>query len=223
MNNSKLLRLALLSLLLSACSLNEEPSAVAPSAGAASAATGSANRRARSGKARSRLKPLLRRHGLEEPCRSPAPGHGDGSGAAALLLAGPELPEERENYAHLDENPVQLASEQPVSTFSIDVDTGSYANVRRFLNDGALPPEDAVRVEELINYFGYDYPVPASRDQPILRDHDAGAGALEPGQGAAAGGPEGLRGARRSAGRPPTWCSSSTCPGPCRTRTSCRC
>ena len=76
-------------------------------------------------------------------------------------------PEDRENYAHLAENPVQLASEQPVSTFSIDVDTGSYANVRRFLNDGALPPEDAVRVEELINYFGYDYPLPASRDRPF--------------------------------------------------------
>jgi Ca-activated chloride channel family protein len=76
-------------------------------------------------------------------------------------------PGDRENYAQLDENPVRLASEHPVSTFSIDVDTGSYANVRRFLSDGALPPEDAVRVEELINYFGYDYPVPANRDQPF--------------------------------------------------------
>ncbi len=76
-------------------------------------------------------------------------------------------PEERENYAHLAANPVHLASEQPVSTFSIDVDTGSYANIRRFLNGGALPPEDAVRVEEMINYFGYDYPVPASREQPF--------------------------------------------------------
>ncbi|MEO8223627.1 MAG: VWA domain-containing protein [Gammaproteobacteria bacterium] len=76
-------------------------------------------------------------------------------------------PEERENYAHLAGNPVHLASEQPVSTFSIDVDTGSYANIRRFLNGGALPPEDAVRVEEMINYFGYDYPVPANREQPF--------------------------------------------------------
>jgi len=76
-------------------------------------------------------------------------------------------PEARENYARLAGNPVQLASEQPVSTFSIDVDTGSYANVRRFLNAGSLPPADAVRVEELINYFSYDYPLPAQRDQPF--------------------------------------------------------
>jgi Ca-activated chloride channel family protein len=76
-------------------------------------------------------------------------------------------PEDREQYQHFDENPVKLVSEQPVSTFSIDVDTGSYANMRRFLNAGTLPPEDAVRVEELINYFSYDYPVPASRDRPF--------------------------------------------------------
>ena len=50
----------------------------------------------------------------------------------------------------------------PLSTFSIDVDTASYANVRRFLNGGALPPPDAVRIEELINYFRFDYPRPTS-------------------------------------------------------------
>lgn len=64
-------------------------------------------------------------------------------------------PADRENYAHFDENPLQRVAENPVSTFSIDVDTASYANVRRFLNDGRLPPKDAVRVEELINYFDY--------------------------------------------------------------------
>ena len=66
----------------------------------------------------------------------------------------------REQYQALTDNPVQLVSEQPVSTFSIDVDTGSYANVRRFLNDGSLPPKDAVRLEELVNYFPYAYPKP---------------------------------------------------------------
>ena len=76
-------------------------------------------------------------------------------------------PQDREQYEHFDENPVKLAREQPVSTFSIDVDTGSYSNVRRFLNEGTLPPEDAVRVEELINYFSYDYPVPRTRDRPF--------------------------------------------------------
>jgi len=76
-------------------------------------------------------------------------------------------PADTERYQHLDENPVRLAAEQPVSTFSIDVDTGAYANVRRFLNAGRLPPQDAVRVEEMINYFDYDYPAPASRDTPF--------------------------------------------------------
>ena len=50
--------------------------------------------------------------------------------------------------------------ENPLSTFSIDVDTASYSNVRRFIENGSLPPKDAVRVEEMINYFSYDYPQP---------------------------------------------------------------
>ena len=62
---------------------------------------------------------------------------------------------------------MHLAAEQPVSTFSIDVDTGAYANVRRFLNAGQLPPQDAVRVEEMVNYFDYRYAPPASRDVPF--------------------------------------------------------
>lgn len=72
-----------------------------------------------------------------------------------------------ERYEHLADNPIKLAAEQPVSTFSIDVDTGSYANVRRYLNAGQLPPQDAVRVEELINYFDYDYKAPATRETPF--------------------------------------------------------
>jgi Ca-activated chloride channel homolog len=72
-----------------------------------------------------------------------------------------------ERYQHLGDNPVHLVAEQPVSTFSIDVDTGAYANVRRFLNAGQLPPQDAVRVEEMVNYFDYRYVPPASRDVPF--------------------------------------------------------
>ena len=64
-------------------------------------------------------------------------------------------------YDHLVENPFLAAKENPLSTFSIDVDTASYANVRRFLDAGSLPPPDAVRLEELINYFPYDYAPPA--------------------------------------------------------------
>jgi len=76
-------------------------------------------------------------------------------------------PLDRENYAHLDDNAIKRVAEHPVSTFSIDVDTGSYSNVRRILREGRLPPHDAVRVEELINYFPYQYPAPATKDTPF--------------------------------------------------------
>ncbi|QWP76010.1 VWA domain-containing protein [Lysobacter sp. K5869] len=76
-------------------------------------------------------------------------------------------PANTEKYAEREDNPVQRASEQPLSTFSIDVDTGSYANVRRMLNDGIRPPSDAVRAEEFINYFDYGHPAPASRAVPF--------------------------------------------------------
>lgn len=62
-----------------------------------------------------------------------------------------------ENYAEIERNAVHATHEQAFATLSIDTDTGSYANVRRFLNNGRLPPTDAVRVEELINYFNYDF------------------------------------------------------------------
>ena len=64
-------------------------------------------------------------------------------------------------------NPVRVASEEPVSTFSIDVDTASYAFMRRALNNGHLPQKHSIRVEELINYFDYDYEVPDSKVQPF--------------------------------------------------------
>ncbi len=65
-----------------------------------------------------------------------------------------------ERYAEIDENPFLETTHAPLSTFSVDVDTASYSNVRRYLNDGQMPPKDAVRIEELINYFEYDYPQP---------------------------------------------------------------
>jgi len=71
-----------------------------------------------------------------------------------------------ERYARIDENPFLETSRAPLSTFSIDVDTASYANVRRYLNDGQMPPKDAVRIEELVNYFEYDYPQPIG-NQPF--------------------------------------------------------
>lgn len=72
---------------------------------------------------------------------------------------------EREQYGAIVENPVKQVSESPVSTFSIDVDTGAYANVRRMLNAGRLPPSDAVRVEEMINYFPYAYALPKNNSR----------------------------------------------------------
>jgi len=69
-----------------------------------------------------------------------------------------------EAYARIDENPFFRTEAAPLSTFSVDVDTASYANLRRFLRDGKLPPKDAVRIEEMINYFHYDYPAPDKGD-----------------------------------------------------------
>jgi len=79
----------------------------------------------------------------------------------------PSEPADRENYAHFKDNPIKQVRSHPVSTFSIDVDTGAYANVRRMINSGHLPPHDAVRVEEMINYFTYDYPLPDSLEPPF--------------------------------------------------------
>jgi Ca-activated chloride channel family protein len=72
-----------------------------------------------------------------------------------------------ENYEEIEDNPIHRTAEDPVSTFSIDVDTGSYSNVRRMLVAGERPPKDAVRAEEMINYFDYGYPAPRSRDVPF--------------------------------------------------------
>ncbi|HEX7516384.1 MAG TPA: von Willebrand factor type A domain-containing protein [Chthoniobacterales bacterium] len=77
-------------------------------------------------------------------------------------------------YDHVSENPFLQAASNPLSTFSIDVDTASYSNVRRFINSGSLPPKDAVRVEEMINYFSYDYHEPEG-DKPFSIDLDATA------------------------------------------------
>lgn len=78
------------------------------------------------------------------------------SGAISKTIVAPE----EESYAKIVENDFRRADREPLSTFSVDVDTASYANMRRFLSQGSLPPKDAVRIEELINYFSYSYPAP---------------------------------------------------------------
>jgi Ca-activated chloride channel homolog len=74
-----------------------------------------------------------------------------------------------ERYGHIIENPFREVTKNPLSTFSIDVDTAAYSNMRRYITSGSLPPPDAVRIEELINYFNYNYP-PPSGDDPFSAD-----------------------------------------------------
>lgn len=96
------------------------------------------------------------------PSSNSASGASNTSSAVSKAAPyGDELKTSGERYAEIEENPFLETARAPLSTFSIDVDTASYANVRRFLNQGQLPPKDAVRIEELINYFEYDYPAPA--------------------------------------------------------------
>jgi Ca-activated chloride channel family protein len=92
------------------------------------------------------------------------------SGRLARKASAPRVPqsaEGRDKFPHFEINPVKRVADEPVSTFSVDVDTASYSFVRRQLNDGVLPQVDAVRVEEMINYFDYAWPVPESREQPF--------------------------------------------------------
>ena len=101
----------------------------------------------------------------DELARSAAP-IASGKVMAEMGSAEPELLD-NEKYAHLDQSGIVQAAEHPVSTFSIDVDSGAYANVRRMLKAGQLPQQDAVRIEEMINYFGYDYPLPQDENVPF--------------------------------------------------------
>lgn len=73
----------------------------------------------------------------------------------------------RDKFSDITPNPLKVVAEDPVSTFSIDVDTASYAFVRNALNNGVLPQKDAVRVEEMINYFDYGYEAPENRSEPF--------------------------------------------------------
>jgi Ca-activated chloride channel family protein len=115
---------------------------------------------------------------INAPAPEPAPAPASVEGYVAQTMAPPPaakmimpmmaMPEANtENYANHDDNPIQRVAEAPVSTFSIDVDTGSYSNVRRMLVAGQRPPADAVRAEEMINYFDYGYPAPTTREIPF--------------------------------------------------------
>jgi len=75
-----------------------------------------------------------------------------------------EVEHNTENYSYWSENSFKSSQQDPLSTFSADVDTASYSNLRRYLNQGTLPPKDAVRIEELINYFPYAYEAPKNSE-----------------------------------------------------------
>ncbi len=108
--------------------------------------------------------------GFSAPMAPPSPSPPP---ASAMYRSMPALvmqvqPEQNtEKYKNFSDNPIFLTAENPVSTFSIDVDTGSYSNVRRMLNNGTRPPADSVRAEEIINYFDFGYAPPSSRRQPF--------------------------------------------------------
>jgi len=97
------------------------------------------------------------------PAVSPPAATPDPLGAARYA----PMIQDRENYHQFEVGSVLRVAEVPVSTFSIDVDTGAYSNLRRFLKSGTLPRQDAVRVEEMINYFDYAYAPPKDRSQPF--------------------------------------------------------
>ena len=116
---------------------------------------------------------------LRAPAISPFALSKDASGQPAATVMKPkeqQLFPEREgmfrqdfntaDYGHFVENAFATVAADPLSTFSIDVDTASYSIIRRFLNEGKLPPIDAVRIEEVVNYFTYDYPQPKN-DEPF--------------------------------------------------------
>jgi Ca-activated chloride channel family protein len=99
------------------------------------------------------------------------------AGSARSVLSHDRIVDEDERqleeYNPVSENRFKLAKEKPLSTFSIDVDAASYSNMRRFINQGQLPPADAVRTEELINYFSYSYAQPAG-NEPVKISAETG-------------------------------------------------
>lgn len=116
---------------------------------------------------------------LEKPSPRRAPSL-DGSGSISQSEeeeenARPQTePSNREAYDSIVESPFKQVGDHPLSTFSIDVDTASYSNMRRFLSHGQLPPAGSVRIEELVNYFTYNYPQPQG-DVPFATDVEIAA------------------------------------------------
>ncbi len=101
-------------------------------------------------------------------------GHSSRARISHHHLRAPSAPPNTEGYAHIDDNGFRAVADAPLSTFSADVDTASYSNMRRYLNEGHLPPKDAIRVEELINYFDFDYKAPTG-NKPVAVNWELGS------------------------------------------------
>ena len=86
-----------------------------------------------------------------------------------MILSSPPQQRNAETYKEIKENSFVAVAQQPVTTFSADVDRAAYANVRRIIGYGQIPPKDAVRIEEMVNYFDYDYPAPEEGSASPLR------------------------------------------------------
>ena len=86
-----------------------------------------------------------------------------------MILSSPPQQRNAETYKEIKENSFVAVAQQPVTTFSVDVDRAAYANVRRIIGYGQIPPKDAVRIEEMVNYFDYDYPAPEEGSASPLR------------------------------------------------------
>ncbi len=127
-----------------------------------------------------------------------------------------------EAYDKIDEHRFRRVADDPLSTFSIDVDTASYSNVRRFLNAGTLPPADAVRIEELINYFRFSYTQLAGRMRRSRVTTEVAACPWNPRHRLALVGAAGAARSSPDARRRATSCSCSTCPARWTSPTSCR-
>jgi Ca-activated chloride channel family protein len=153
---------------------NAEPAAVAQDAIAGareSMATGELAKARAQGITRAEMRerkdgPALAMMMSPPPAPAPAGVYAPGM-VATPLVAAAAAEVDTEHYASHADNPVHRVADDPVSTFSIDVDTGSYSNVRRMLLAGQRPSRDAVRAEEMINYFDYGYAAPADRSQPF--------------------------------------------------------
>jgi Ca-activated chloride channel family protein len=107
-------------------------------------------------------------HGASDIIKTRSPRGARPKGDAKFVAA-PRTPIDNESYTSIDETPFRKVGDAPLSTFSIDVDTASYSNVRRFINKGEPPPADAIRIEELVNYFPTFDAAPAAGEPLAVR------------------------------------------------------